>query len=316
MRLRALSSAALLLLALGGSPSPAHAADLDFGYVPAPGPGEQPALLVTPNKPISTLYVEIEAGGETYRFEESAPAVGRQLRLSWKRDPSVTSASAFVRAIYADGYVDELTIPVEYSYAGQLSVDLSRAAADVDARTLTVQVTAAVERAEITAYGARKAILDQSVVPLSGGPGEVVVPWVGDPGEVVLLDVKLHSASAWSGFTYSPWFLDIPHDDVLFETRLCDPRHRGPQARGDPPRARGRHRQVWRDRPGEALHRGVYGHRRRRGPQPGAQPPARAGDRRARRTAPRPRAGPGAHGSARATMAPTHPGGLAPRSCA
>ena len=172
MRLRALSSAALLLLALGGSPRPAHAADLDFGYVPAPGPGEQPALLVaTMAKPISTLCVEIEAGGETYRFEESAPAVGRQLRLSWKRDPSVTSASAFVRAIYADGYVDELTIPVEYSYAGQLSADLSRAAADVDARTLTVQVTAAVERAEITAYGARKAILDQSVVPLSGGPG-------------------------------------------------------------------------------------------------------------------------------------------------
>ena len=34
----------------------------------------------------------------------------------------MTSASAFVRAIYADGYVDELTIPVEYSYAGQLSV--------------------------------------------------------------------------------------------------------------------------------------------------------------------------------------------------
>ena len=88
----------------------------------------------------------------------------------------------------------------------------------MDARTLTVQVTAAVERVEITAYGARKAILDQSVVPLSGGPGEVVVPWVGDPGEVVLLDVKLHSASAWAGFTYSPWFLDIPHDDVLFET--------------------------------------------------------------------------------------------------
>jgi outer membrane protein OmpA-like peptidoglycan-associated protein len=33
---------------------------------------------------------------------------------------------------------------------------------------------------------------------------------------VVLLDVKLMSGNAWAGFTYSPWFLDIPHEDVLF----------------------------------------------------------------------------------------------------
>ncbi|MEC8425590.1 MAG: OmpA family protein, partial [Myxococcota bacterium] len=40
--------------------------------------------------------------------------------------------------------------------------------------------------------------------------------------DVVLLDVTLHSASAWAGFTYSPWFLDIPHDDVLFASGSAD----------------------------------------------------------------------------------------------
>jgi outer membrane protein OmpA-like peptidoglycan-associated protein len=41
---------------------------------------------------------------------------------------------------------------------------------------------------------------------------------VGDPKDVVLLEVELHSARAWAGFSYSPWMLNIPHDDVLFGT--------------------------------------------------------------------------------------------------
>ena len=28
----------------------------------------------------------------------------------------------------------------------------------------------------------------------------------------------VNGGNAWAGFTYSPWFLDIPHEDVLFES--------------------------------------------------------------------------------------------------
>jgi len=79
-----------------------------------------------------------------------------------------------------------------------------------------VRASARVEEAEIIAYGAHKAVLDKSTVRLGQGPGDVSVPFVGDPSEVVLLDVTLRTSSAWAGFTYSPWFLDIPHEDVLF----------------------------------------------------------------------------------------------------
>jgi outer membrane protein OmpA-like peptidoglycan-associated protein len=208
-----------LLTLLSG---PAHAQDLDFGYTPAPGPGENPGLLVTPQRAVKTLEVNCEAGGRTYDFEKTGLAAGKLVRLEWKRDTSVTAATCFVRAIFPDGYVSEVSLPIEYSYGGALSVDLSRASADVDKRTLTVRVSDAVERAEITAYGARKAVLDKSTMEIGDGPGDITVPWVGDPADVVLLDVTLHSASAWAGFTYSPWFLDIPHDEVLFESNSAD----------------------------------------------------------------------------------------------
>lgn len=194
----------------------ASAQDLSFGYTPAPGPGENPALLVTPTRTITTLYVSIEVGGKTLEFNKKNLAAGQQVRFEWPRDTSVTHADAFLRATFADGNVTETNVPIDYQFKGQLSVDLSRASADLGAKTITVAASSHVDEAEIVAYGAHKAELDRRVVAIGAGPGTIAVPFVGDPSEVVLLDVNLKSGNAWAGFTYSPWFLDIPHEDVLF----------------------------------------------------------------------------------------------------
>jgi outer membrane protein OmpA-like peptidoglycan-associated protein len=194
----------------------AWAQDLDFNYTPAPGPGENPALLITPARTVNTLFVSCEVGGKKVEQTKKGVAEGSTARFEWPRNPAVTHAECFVRASFSGGDVTETTVPVDYQYTSPLSVNLSKARADIDKRTVTVVAGGPVTEAEIVAYGAHKAEMDRRVVPVEGGPGEVTVPFVGDPAEVVLLDVTLRNASAWAGFTYSPWFLDIPHDDVLF----------------------------------------------------------------------------------------------------
>ncbi len=206
----------MLALALSLFLSVASAQDLSFGYTPAPVAGENPALLVTPARTVANLYVTIEVGGKTLEFTKKNVAAGTQVRFEWPRDTRVTHADAFIRASFSDGNVTETNVPIDYQYKQPLSIDLSRASADLGAKTVTVTTTAKVDEAEIIAYGARKVVLDQRTVPINEGPGNVNIPFVGDPGEVVLLDVKLTSGNAWAGFTYSPWFLDIPHEDVLF----------------------------------------------------------------------------------------------------
>ena len=193
----------------------AHAADLDLGYTPNPGPDETPALYVTPSRAVDEMYVSCEVG-RTLEWTETGVAGGTKLTFEFPR--SATQATCFLRVRFADGYVEEQTLPLSWSYASALSVDLSNASADVKEHTLTVQVTAPVTQATIVAYGAGKAELDRSVVEVGEGPGEITLPWVGDASDVVLLDVKVENDSAWAGFTFSPWFLDIPHEDVLFES--------------------------------------------------------------------------------------------------
>ncbi len=209
---------ALLRLGIGS----AAAQDLQFNYVPAPKAKENPAFIITPSRAIDELYVQITVGGKTLEFTRKKLAAGSTQRFEWPRDTAVTHADCYVLARFAEGDVSEINVPIDYRYEVPLKVDLSKASADISARTVTVHVTAPVDSADIIAYGAHKSELDRSSISLSGGPGPVVVPFVGDPGEVVLLDVTLKAGGSWSGFTYSPWFLDIPHDDVRFESNSAE----------------------------------------------------------------------------------------------
>jgi outer membrane protein OmpA-like peptidoglycan-associated protein len=198
--------------------TPSLAGDLEFGYIPMPEPGQKPAFMMTAAKSVRSCQVVIDAGDGSWKFTRTDVAPGTQMRFEWPRDPSVSAASAHILCEFTDESQVETIVPIEYSYAGKLEVDVSRAVADLERRVLTVSVSAVVDRLEITAYGAHKAVLDESIVELGAGPGEIEVPWIGDPSDVVLLEIKAHSGNAWAGFTYSPWFLDIPHDDVLFES--------------------------------------------------------------------------------------------------
>lgn len=194
------------------------AQDLQFNYVPAPKAKENPGFIVTPARAIDEIYVQITVGGKTFEFTRNGIAAGATQKFEWPRDTAVTHAECYVLARFVDGDVTETNVPIDYRYDVPLKVDLSKASADIEARTVTVSTTAAVNEAEIVAYGAHKAELDRRTVPVSGGPGPVAVPFVGDPAEVVLLEVTLKAGTAWAAFTYSPWFLNIPHEDVLFDT--------------------------------------------------------------------------------------------------
>ncbi len=194
--------------------------DLDLGYTPSPGPGEKPALFVTPTRAVDELIVACESGGKRYDWNHKGVSGGTKLTFEMSRAATDAECEIFVR--FADGMVEEQVVPISWNFGSALSVDLSHASADLKEHTLTVKVTAPVTSATVVAYGARRSELDRQTFPLDAGPGDVTIPWVGDPSEVVLLDIKVENENAWAGFTFSPWFLEIPHDDVLFDTNSAD----------------------------------------------------------------------------------------------
>ena len=192
--------------------------NIDIGYDPVIAKGASPTLYLTPSGDIVEIRVVIHANGKDYTLTKSNQPAGKELAFTWKADPKATEVSADIYAEFKDGYVTEAVMEMEFSYGGGLSVDYASVKADRKKQEIKVDVSAKVTSAEIIAYGAHKAVLEEQSVSVSGGPGTITLPWVGDVDDTVLLDITLRNSDSFAGFTYSPWVLNVPHQDVLFES--------------------------------------------------------------------------------------------------
>ena len=208
------------MLSLFGSVflSVAMANDLDIGYDSVISKGMSPTLYITPSADIQEIKVGIDANGKHYDFVKSGEPAGQELAFSWRADSNATIVTAEIYAVFTDGYVAEAVMPMEFSYGAGLTVDYGSVSADRKKEELSVRVSQQVETAEIIAYGAEKKVLGQQTLSINSGPGEITLPWLGTARDTVLIDVTLRNADSFAGFTYSPWYLDIPHQDVLFES--------------------------------------------------------------------------------------------------
>lgn len=191
---------------------------LDFGYDAVVPKGKAPTLYLTPSADIKEVRVTINSNGSVYNITKKSQPAGKDIPITWKADPKATNVTAEIYAVFADGFVSEAMMEMQFSYGDSLRVDYASVKADRSKKEISLSVTARVEEADIIAYGAEKAILDQQTVAVGGGPGVITIPWLGGVHDTVLLDVTLRNDTAFAGFTYSPWYLDIPHQDVLFAT--------------------------------------------------------------------------------------------------
>lgn len=196
----------------------AVAGDLKFSYPANLGPNDKPTLIVVPPRAVAELGVDCEVGDQTFSWSQANVAAGKQLKFSWERNTDIVHAECTVQVRFTDETAEAQVVGLDYSYGAPLKVDLSRATVDIKEHTLTVKVTSRVNTARIIGYGVGKQIIGEEEVAVNAGPGEITLPWVGDPSEVVLLDITVTAGSSWAGFTFSPWILDIPHEDVLFAT--------------------------------------------------------------------------------------------------
>jgi len=205
------------MLALFSFLCSAFANDLDIGYDAVISKGMSPTIYITPSADLQEIKVSIDANGQKYDFS-SAGSAGEELQFSWKADPKATMVNADIYAVFADGYVAEAVMPMEFSYGAGLTIDYASVQANRSKEEISVRVSQHVQTAEIIAYGAEKKVLDEQTISVNAGPGEITLPWLGGVKDTVLIDVTVRNADSFAGFTYSPWYLDIPHQDVLFES--------------------------------------------------------------------------------------------------
>jgi outer membrane protein OmpA-like peptidoglycan-associated protein len=216
---------ALALSLLSAAPALAQLDASDLGFaIPvevAEAGKAPPTIAFTPTATLQGVVVELKRGdGRQQRVALGKLAAGRERRVPIRQERGRFAYQATVRGRGPGGAFGPFVL--EFSLAVGAPPRISIRPGDVDLETgrLTVRLSEPRGEVELTVWDAKGAPLDEVTQPFDAAPGApVTIAWKQRPGQVAgRFALKATDAAGfWSGVE-SVTFVDIPHEDIIFES--------------------------------------------------------------------------------------------------
>ena len=185
--------------------------------------GQPATLTLVVNQAAQNIDARVECGGAWAETHGGAGA-GDRLVLALEANPGRHSCKGELKVVFSDGSLAEMPLSFEIEIFDELKLTVPRHHVDLEGNTLHVAMDRAPKEVMVTAYGAGDVVLGTGTMVAAGeGPGDFIeVQWSGS-GEVLRLVVKGTDADGfWSELMLFPWYYEIPHEDVVFETAQAD----------------------------------------------------------------------------------------------
>lgn len=184
----------------------------------------KPGLILLPQMNASALDVRIDCGGAWAEHKGSATK-GNDIRLELDVNPGVWPCTGKLSGTFQDGSSGDMPLSFEIEMLGPLGITVDKAQVDLTARTMQVRFDRPVAAVEVLVLGPGKSQIGFGETKASGVAAgtPVKVSWTQGLGEVLIIEVKAtDSHGFWSKLELSPWFYNIPHEDVVFESAKAD----------------------------------------------------------------------------------------------
>lgn len=184
--------------------------------------GRDPAISFAPSAAIKSVVVELsDAAGHKQVLKVGAVGVGQKKKVSFKQAVGTVAYKASLAVAWADGTSDTYTVEFSASRTGKLAADINSSDVDLDARKLQVRVTNPAVSAELSIYGEDGDLIGSSIERFDppAAPGtNLAVAWEAVDKKVLYMQLKVTDvAGFWTGVKITPFTIEIPHEDVLFE---------------------------------------------------------------------------------------------------
>jgi len=223
---RLLAALALLLLAA----APATAQDLDVQFKTIVKGRDQPALIVTPSRPLKALTIELTDGaGKKQRLKSGALRPGLPKRLAFKHGEGSSHYDARIEVKWGDGETGLFALQFDATRVGDLKILISAEDVDLDENKLSCRATNPVRKLALTVLGEGGKVLDEIEQSYEDAPipaGEPLeIAWSPTDEDIVRMDLRVTDvAGFYTGMRISPFTIEIPHDEVVFEFGRADVR--------------------------------------------------------------------------------------------
>lgn len=180
----------------------------------------KPALILELHQDASQLSADVSCGSAraTYR---GAPKMGESIRLDLDAPLGDHACTGTLAGVFADGTEGEMPLKFNISVLSAMKLEVPRDRVNAEAGHLAVRADRPPARVEVTTFGPDGGVAGVGVLQLDGRKaGEwVEVQWTEASVDEVRIEVKVYDTDGfWSVIELFPWFYEIPHEDVTFET--------------------------------------------------------------------------------------------------
>ncbi len=219
--------AAVIGLAVGAMASTAQAESddsrLGLGLKAVVQGAERPAITVTPRDGLRSIEVTLtrKRDGQVQRLKATKIAAGQSKALTFQQPVGVDEYEAAFVARWADGEESSFTTVFSVTRVGKLELQIAAGDVDLEGRTLTFRMTNPAASAELIMLGEHGRRLGTTELRYRGEPPgtPLRLTWDDVPGEVLAMDLKVTDiAGFWTGIRITPFHIEIPHDEVEFES--------------------------------------------------------------------------------------------------
>ncbi len=220
-------------LATLAAPNAADAAtsitDTDLGFAIPIGVAEAgkapPTISFSASLPLRGVSLDVKRNdGKTFRLAVGNLPPGRERRVAVKQEKGNFEYRATVRGQGPDGPIEPFDLTFALTVGAVPRIAIRADDVDLENGRLVVRVTEPKGHIALEVWDKHGEALDDVDVPFDTPPGSpITVAWKQRPGQVAgRFSLKAYDiAEFWSGVE-SVTFVDIPHEDVVFESGKWD----------------------------------------------------------------------------------------------
>lgn len=179
----------------------------------------KPSLTLVVNQNAEKLDVRVDCASSWGESHGGASA-GDKITMEFDVPIGTHSCSGTLAAEFSDGSTGEMPLNFQVTMLGPMEITVPADKINMEERTLVVMMDRQPAQVQVQAYGPGDLLLGEVSVPSFGaGPGDPIeVQWKSE-GEVIRLHVVGTDADGfWTAKDLMPWYYNIPHEDVIFES--------------------------------------------------------------------------------------------------
>lgn len=201
----------------------AAASDFDVAFDTIVKGRAKPAIVLTPDTGIKAMVVKLTDDlGKVQRIKIGRFAPNKAKRIGFRHAKGHRSYDAELDVTWANGEKQTFTLDFTATRMGELKLSIKAEDVDLDERTLACRITNPARSIQLKILGQSGDVIEEITEtfdePLA--PGEPLeVSWPELKEDILRMDLRITDvAGFWTGIKITPFSIEIPHDEVEFES--------------------------------------------------------------------------------------------------